>query len=99
MDSSKMPTMGQGRSKAASALCIQIAHCSALLPLLNLKHMDRCDHTTPSNVLSAPHVGGLAMQSDPSQSPWTLWNSAVSTPASAEAATCRGRSEKGNGTD
>lgn len=94
MDSSKMPTMGQRGSKAASALRIQIAHCSALLPLLNLKHMDHCVHTTPSNVLSAPHVGGLAMQS-----PQILWNSAVSTPVSAEAATCQGRTEKGNGTD
>lgn len=36
---------------------MQIAHCSALLPLLHLQHMDHCVHTTPSDVLSAPHPG------------------------------------------
>lgn len=57
MGSSKMPTLGQGCSKAANALWTEIAHCSALLPLLNLTHMDHCVHTTPSNVLSASRVG------------------------------------------
>lgn len=57
MGSLKCPLWDRGGNKAASALWIQIAHCSALLPLLNLKHMDPCVHTAPSNVLSAPHVG------------------------------------------
>lgn len=53
----KCPLWDRAGNKAASALCIQIAHCSALLPQLNLKHMDHCIHITPSNVPSAPHVG------------------------------------------
>lgn len=52
-----MPTLGQGCSKAANALWTEIAHCSALLPLFNLTHMDHCVHTTPSNCF-LHHVWG-----------------------------------------
>lgn len=52
-----MPTMGQVRSKAASALCLQIAHRSALLPLVQLKPLDHRIHSTRSNGLHTPRVG------------------------------------------
>lgn len=52
-----MPTVGQGRSKAASALCIQIAHRSALLPGFHWKPLDHCIHSTHSNGLHRPRVG------------------------------------------
>lgn len=51
-----MLTMGQ-RSSKASALCIQTAHCSAPLPLVNLKHVDHCIHTTHSTGFHTPCGG------------------------------------------
>ena len=52
-----MPTMGRRSSKAASALCIQIAHRSAPLPLVNLKHVDHSVHSTHSNGLHTLRLG------------------------------------------
>lgn len=52
-----MPTMGQGSSNAESALCIHIAHRSAPLALVNLKHVHRCICSTLSHQLHMPRVG------------------------------------------
>lgn len=101
MGSSKMLTMGQ-RSSKARALRIQIAHHSAPIPLVNLKHVDHCIHATHSNGFHMPYGGGLAMQSDPPRSPRILTDfgsPSVSTPVSAEPATCQGGTEKGSSTN
>lgn len=92
--------MGWASSSAEGARCIHIAHGSAPLPLLHLKHVASLYLQYTLAPASCAACGGLAMPSDPPRSPRSLaefGGASVSTPVSAEPAPCRGGTGKGGG--